>query len=60
MSEADRPESNVTSAGALALAVLCAQQRIMTHDTVTAAYRRGDLDDSGGPRYHAHRDKRRG
>jgi hypothetical protein len=58
MSEVDRPESNVTSVDALA--VLCAQQFIMTHDSVTAAYRRGDLDDSGGPRYHAHRDKRRG
>ena len=53
MSEANRPESNVTSAGALALAVLCAQQFIITHDTVTAAYRRGDLDDSGGPRWLA-------
>jgi hypothetical protein len=53
MSETDRPESNVTSAGALVLAVLCAQQLIMTHDTVTAAYERGDLDDSGGPRWLA-------
>jgi hypothetical protein len=32
MSEAARPESNVTSAGALA--VLCAQQFIMAYDTV--------------------------
>ena len=51
MSEAARPESNVTSAGALA--VLCAQQLILTHDTVTAAHERGDLDDSGGPRWLA-------
>ena len=51
MSEAGRPESNVTSVDALA--VLCAQQFIITHDTVTAAYRRGDLDDSGGPRWLA-------
>jgi hypothetical protein len=51
MSETDRPESNVTSVDALT--ILCAQQFIMTHDTVTAAYRRGNLDDSAGPRWLA-------